>query len=163
MLQIILVGQPELKDLLNRRELRQLNQRITARYHLLPLSLDETRTYIHHRLMVCKGNPDLFKENAIRKIFQYSNGIPRLINIICHCALLGAYSSDARIITPTIIKRAAKETLAFKNDNPSQLKPLFAVLALSCLVAGFYFLNYQATNQTLPAPKAKTILSGTFA
>ncbi|MEQ1485540.1 AAA family ATPase [Methyloglobulus sp.] len=160
LLQIILVGQPELKDLLNRRELRQLNQRITARYHLLPLSLDETRTYIRHRLMVCKGNPDLFKENAIHKIFHYSNGIPRLINIICHCALLGAYSSDARIITPTIIKRAAKETLAFKNDSPSQLKPLLAVLALSCLAAGFYYLKYQANNPI--QSQAKTILSGKF-
>lgn len=161
LLQIILVGQPELKDLLNRSELRQLNQRITARYHLLPLSLDETRTYIHHRLMVCKGNPDLFKENAIRQIFQYSDGIPRLINIICHCALLGAYSSDVRTITPTIIKRAAKETLAFKNDSPSQLKPLLAVLALSCcLAAGFYYLKHQANNPI--QPQAKTILSGTL-
>ena len=160
LLQIILVGQPELKDLLNRRELRQLNQRITARYHLLPLSLDETRTYIRHRLMVCKGDPDLFKEAAITKIFQFSKGIPRIINIICHCALLGAYSSDTRAITPPIIKRAAKETLAFSNDKPPFVKPLLAALVLSCLAAGLYYLNYQSNNPTLP--KTKTILSGTF-
>jgi general secretion pathway protein A len=157
LLQIILVGQPELKELLNRRELRQLNQRITARYHLLPLSLDETRTYIRHRLMVCKGDPDLFKESAINKIFQYSKGIPRIINIICHCALLGAYSSDARAITPPIIKRAAKETLAFKNDNASWLMPLLATFIFSCLAAGLYYQHNQANNHT--PPKTKTALS----
>ncbi len=160
LLQIILVGQPELKDLLTRRELRQLNQRITARYHLLPLSLAETRTYIRHRLMVCKGDPDLFKKSAITKIFQFSKGIPRIINIICHCALLGAYSSDTRVITPPIIKRAAKETLAFTNDTPSWVKPLLAMLVLSCLVAGFYYRNYPVNDPTLP--KSKTILSGKF-
>jgi general secretion pathway protein A len=160
LLQIILVGQPELKDLLNRRELRQLNQRITARYHLLPLSLDETRTYIRHRLMVCKGDPDLFKESAITKIFQLSKGIPRIINIICHCALLGAYSSDTRVITPPIIKRAAKETLAFTNEKPPIVKPLLAALAFSCFATGLYYLNNQANNSHLP--KTKTILSGTF-
>lgn len=160
LLQIILVGQPELKDLLNRRDLRQLNQRITARYHLLPLSLEETRTYIRHRLIVCKGDPDLFKENAIKKIFQLSKGIPRVINIICHCALLGAYSSDVRVITPPIIKRAAKETLAFTSEAPSRLKPLLATLALSCLAAGLY---YQTQAVTGPTPsKSKTILSGKF-
>jgi general secretion pathway protein A len=160
LLQIILVGQPELNDLLSRRELRQLNQRITARYHLLPLSLDETRTYIRHRLMVCKGNPDLFKERAVNKVFQYSKGIPRIINIICHCALLGAYSTDTHAITPLIIKRAAKETLAFTNDTPSRLKPLLAVLALSCLAVVLYYQNQPATSQT--PPKSKTVLSGKF-
>ena len=159
LLQIILVGQPELKDLLNRRELRQLNQRITARYHLLPLSLAETRTYIRHRLMVCKGDPDLFKESAITKVYRYSKGIPRIINIICHCALLGAYSTDTRAITPPIITRAAKETLAFKNEAATWQKPLLAALAISCLAAGgLYYWNYQANSQA--APKTKTILSG---
>jgi general secretion pathway protein A len=161
LLQIILVGQPELKELLNRRELRQLNQRITARYHLLPLSLSETRTYIRHRLMVCKGDPDLFKDSAINKIFQFSKGIPRVINIICHCALLGAYSSDTRLITPSIIKRATKETLAFADeDKPSRLRPLLAMLLLGCLAAGLFYRNYPATNPI--HPKSKTILSGTF-
>ena len=161
LLQIILVGQPELKDLLSRPELRQLNQRITARYHLLPLSLSETRTYIRHRLMVCKGDPDLFKENAINKIFHYSKGIPRIINIICHCALLGAYSSEARTITPPIIKRAAKETLAFTNEAPARLKPLLAMLAVSCLAAaGFYAQKFHVTGQAVA--QSKTILSGKF-
>jgi len=160
LLQIILVGQPELKDLLNRRELRQLNQRITARYHLLPLSLSETRTYIRHRLMVCKGDPDLFKDKAIDKIFHYSKGIPRIINIICHCALLGAYSTDVRVITQAIIKRAAKETLSNAQDKPAWLKSVLAGVVLSCLGIGLYYKGYQANNQT--SLKAKTILHGTL-
>jgi general secretion pathway protein A len=161
LLQIILVGQPELKELLSRKELRQLNQRITARYHLLPLSLAETRSYIHHRLMVCKGDPDLFKESAINKVFQYSKGIPRIINIICHSALLGAYSLSTRTVTPTIIKRAAKETLAFTKESPSRIKPLLMILAFSCLAAvGFYYQNHLVTVHK--TPQFKTILSGKF-
>ena len=162
LLQIILVGQPELKDLLNRRELRQLNQRITARYHLLPLSLAETRTYIQHRLRVCKGDPTLFKESAINKVFHYSKGVPRVINIICHCALLGAYSSDDRAITPAIIRRAAKETLAFADDTPSRLKPLLAMLAISCLAAGALYVQNRLVPARTVVPQSKTILSGKF-
>jgi general secretion pathway protein A len=161
LLQIILVGQPELKDLLNRRELRQLNQRITARYHLLPLSLAETRNYILHRLAICKGDPHLFKESAIDKVFQFSKGIPRVINIICHSALLGAYSSDTRSISPAIINRAAKETLATSNDNASQWKPLLGLLILSCLGAvGLYYQNRLANEPK--ATESKTVLSGKF-
>lgn len=160
LLQIILVGQPELKDLLNRRELRQLNQRITARYHLLPLSLDETRTYIRHRLQVCKGDPDLFTNAAIKKIFKLSKGIPRVINIICHCALLGAYSTDTRSINPAIIKRAAKETLAFKNDPLPILKPLLAGLLVSCLATGWYYQDHYLKQQ-IPL-KTKTIATNTL-
>ncbi|MGR8941962.1 MAG: ExeA family protein, partial [Gammaproteobacteria bacterium] len=112
LLQIILVGQPELKQMLRRQDLRQLNQRITARYHLLPLTFNETRAYIRHRLRVCGGDPELFKERAIRKVYRLSTGIPRLINILCDRALLGAYADNAQTITPGMIKHAAKETLA---------------------------------------------------
>jgi len=159
LLQIILVGQPELKDLLNRPELRQLNQRITARYHLLPLSLDETRTYIRHRLMMCKGNPDLFNDSAINKIFQLSNGIPRVINIISHCALLGAYSQDMRTVTPEIVKRAAKETLAFKNDKTSLAKPMLATLAIACLAGGLYYWTQIAAINNTPVNHQITVNS----
>ena len=111
LLQIILVGQPELKRLLARRALRQLNQRITARYHLLPLSYNETKAYIQHRLTVSNGDPRLFKDRAIRKIYQFSEGIPRIINILCDRALLGAYATNAHSISPEVIIRAARETL----------------------------------------------------
>lgn len=143
LLQIILIGQPELKDLLNRQELRQLDQRITARYHLLPLSLAETHTYIKHRLMICKGNPDLFNNAAIKQIYQFSKGIPRVINIICHSALLGAYALEAKTITPKIINRATQETLKFSDEPPTNnhLKVLLGTLLLTVLGAISYYLS----------------------
>jgi general secretion pathway protein A len=144
LLQIILVGQPELQQLLSRRALRQLNQRITARYHLLPLSLDETRAYIQHRLTVSGGDPKLFKDRAIRKIYQFSSGIPRIINILCDRALLGAYATNARSISPEIITRAARETLGLVS---SRSRPRFkAPAALMFLIgigvaASIYFIS----------------------
>lgn len=142
LLQIILVGQPELKQLLKRQELRQLNQRITARYHLLPLSFAETRAYIRHRLLVCNGNPELFKNNAIRKIYKLSSGIPRIINILCDRALLGAYANDVRVITPKIIQVAARETLASADQHRRRLIFSLALL-LSCgLIAGGYYVYH---------------------
>ncbi|MDI1232286.1 MAG: AAA family ATPase [Methylobacter sp.] len=148
LLQIILVGQPELKELLNRKDLRQLNQRITARYHLLPLSLDETRAYIQHRLMVCNGRPDIFKDSAIRKIYQLSSGIPRVINVLCDRALLGAYSTNTYVVTPALVHHAAHETLGFADKKPSYLIPLFSLLFLACIAAGIY--HWPKANSQVP-------------
>ncbi|MDD1643604.1 MAG: AAA family ATPase [Methylococcaceae bacterium] len=149
LLQIILVGQPELKELLKREDLRQLNQRITARYHLLPLSLDETRAYIRHRLTVSNGYPEIFKESAIRKIYKLSSGIPRVINILCDRALLGAYSRNTYVITPAIVSVAANETLAFADDKFPYQTALLGLLLLACMATGIYFLAYwpKAGNQ----------------
>jgi general secretion pathway protein A len=153
LLQIILVGQPELKESLKRQDLRQLNQRITARYHLLPLSLDETRVYIRHRLVVCNGRPDIFKESAIRKIYQLSSGIPRMINILCDRALLGAYSTNTDVITPAIVSAAAHETLAVTDKKPPYLAALLSLLFLAG-IAGVYFRTVQ--KQPLPVAELKT-------
>lgn len=142
LLQIILVGQPELKESLKRQDLRQLNQRITARYHLLPLSLNETRAYIQHRLTVCNGRPDIFKESAIRKVYKLSSGIPRMINILCDRALLGAYSTNTHIVTPAIVSEAANETLAFTDKKPPYLTVALSLLFLGCTAAGIYFRMY---------------------
>ena len=157
LLQIILVGQPELKHLLRRQNLRQLNQRITARYHLLPLSLAETRAYIQHRLTVSNGNPRLFKERAIRKIFQFSSGIPRIINILCDRALLGAYASNARSITPEIISRAARETLGLGGYQP-QLQAALASILFIGMITGIFWLN----RGTPIVNQAKLFLSAQF-
>lgn len=140
LLQIILVGQPELQQLLSSRDLRQLNQRITARYHLLPLSLAETRAYIRHRLLVCNGNPNLFKESAIKRIFKLSSGIPRVINIICDRALLGAYAEDSKTINSAVVNKAASETLA----QPVQSRMRFTVLSsLSVIsITLWFFYHY---------------------
>lgn len=135
LLQIILVGQPELKQLLNRQDLRQLNQRITARYHLLPLSFDETSAYIRHRLTVCNGYPDIFSPRAIRKIYKFSSGIPRLINILCDRALLGAYSTNAQFVTPDIIAHAAKELLTETDHGAPRVATVVSLIALGCLAA----------------------------
>jgi general secretion pathway protein A len=142
LLQIILVGQPELKESLKRQDLRQLNQRITARYHLLPLSLNETRAYIQHRLTVCNGHPDIFKDSAIRKIYKLSSGIPRMINILCDRSLLGAYSSNAHVVTPAIVSAAAEETLALADKKSPYLAVSLAVLFLGGIAAGSYFQTY---------------------
>jgi general secretion pathway protein A len=138
LLQIILVGQPELKVMLKRQDLRQLNQRITARYHLLPLSLEETRAYIRHRLIVCNGNPELFKQSAIRKIYKISAGIPRVVNILCDRALLGAYSANATIITAAIVNNAAAETIDHDAEKRSYLWSLLSLLLLVGIAAGVY-------------------------
>ncbi len=110
LLQIILIGQPELLSVLGRKELRQLAQRITARYHLLPLSRRETYEYIRHRLSVAGGKAALFTPGALRKVYLRSGGVPRLINIICDRALLGAYSLDRRQVTASIVRQAGIET-----------------------------------------------------
>jgi general secretion pathway protein A len=111
LLRIMLIGQPELIELLGRAELRQLASRITARYHLVPLSPSETARYVRHRLAVAGGGPDIFGEAAMRRVHRYSGGVPRLINIVCDRALLGAYGQGQRMVTPEIVDRAASEAL----------------------------------------------------
>jgi general secretion pathway protein A len=109
LLQIILIGQPELGPLLARHDLRQLAQRITARYHLAPFTEPDTHDYVRHRLQVAGGRRGLFSEAAIHRIHAESRGIPRLINIICDRALLGAYAQDKSRIEPAMVARAAAE------------------------------------------------------
>jgi len=111
LLRIMLIGQPELSELLARQDLRQLAQRITARYHLTPLSADETTEYIAHRLQVAGGARDLFTPAAVKLIHKQAGGIPRLVNILCDRALLGAYSQSLRQVTPALVAQAAAEVM----------------------------------------------------
>jgi general secretion pathway protein A len=117
LLRIMLVGQPELAELLARQDLRQLAQRITARYHLTPLSTDETGEYIAHRLQVAGGARDLFTPAAVKRIHKYSGGVPRLVNVLCDRALLGAYAQSVRQVTPEMVELAAREV--FGSDLPA--------------------------------------------
>src|ERR1700758_3514718 len=94
LLQIILIGQPELREMLAQNELRQLAQRITGRYHLSPLSREESTAYVRHRLRVAGATSDIFAPAALEAVFRISEGVPRVINVICDRALLGAYSLD---------------------------------------------------------------------
>lgn len=111
LLRIMLIGQPELTEMLARPDLRQLASRITARFHLTPLGVVDTLQYIIHRLHVAGGPADLFSDAAMRRVHHYSRGIPRQINVICDRALLGAYARGLRTVTPAIIDQAAVEVL----------------------------------------------------
>ncbi len=112
LLQIILIGQPELRDMLARPGLEQLAQRVIARYHLSALSAKETAQYIHHRLTVAgltRAAP--FDRAAVQRIHVLSRGIPRRINLLCDRALLGAYASGRAIVDAAIVDKAAREVL----------------------------------------------------
>src|SRR5688572_25993089 len=111
LIQIVLMGQSELQEMLSRRELRQLAQRVTARYHLSPLSRQETEDYIRHRLVVAGGEGKVsFTAKALAAVHQKSGGIPRLINLICDRALLGGYVAGTREIDAAVVRQAARET-----------------------------------------------------
>jgi general secretion pathway protein A len=109
LLQIILIGQPELRELLDRTELRQVAQRITGRYHLNPLTREETRGYVRHRLRIAGASGEIFTDAALNEVYRLSLGIPRVINVSCDRALLGAYTREARRVTPALVRRAAAE------------------------------------------------------
>lgn len=110
LLQIVLVGQPELREKLKSESLKQLRQRISVRYHILPLDRDEIDRYIKHRLTVAgSANSVEFHREAIEEIYKYSQGIPRLINILCDQALLAAYVRETKSISQEIIKNCIGE------------------------------------------------------
>ncbi len=111
LLKIMMIGQPELDELLARNELRQVEQRVTARYELHPLSLDEVTCYILHRLSVAGCQRKLFDSATIRQIYRLSKGIPRTVNLICDRALLGAYTQEDEVVYKETVNRAALEVL----------------------------------------------------
>ncbi len=118
LLQIILIGQEELRDLLARNDLRQLAQRITARYHLEPLSRDETSSYIEHRLKVAGALGEVFDAGAKKETYRLSQGVPRVVNVICDRALLGAYAQESRRVNPRLIRQAAAEVHGELKSSP---------------------------------------------
>jgi general secretion pathway protein A len=151
LLQIILVGQPELGILLAQPNLRQLSQRISARFHLHPLSFRETTAYIRHRLAVSGAGDRLFSRLAIVEIYRRSGGIPRLINLICDRALLGAYTLGKRRAGYAIVRKAANELMPRFTGHaarPPAVTPLglLAVLAVcGSIYAGFALRSEPAT------------------
>jgi general secretion pathway protein A len=132
LLQIILIGQPELRELLGRTELRQLAQRITGRYHLDPLSGDEAAAYVRHRLRVAGATREIFTNGAMREIQRLSGGVPRLINIICDRALLGAFTEDRHVAGASVIRRAAGEVLG-RSVQPRWLPWLLGTGAVTAM------------------------------
>lgn len=110
LIQIILAGQPELDAILRRHDLRQLNQRITVRCRLTPMKLDDTTHYISHRLKISGSrSPDIFSPAAVRRIYRFSRGIPRLINVACEQALVMAWTHELRTVSAAMASEVIAE------------------------------------------------------
>ncbi|MGO1460962.1 MAG: ExeA family protein [Marinobacter sp.] len=152
LLQIVLLGQPELQEILALAQLRQLNQRVTARYHLDAINRSELPAYLSYRLGVAGMRGDIFSPSAVRKLYRSSNGIPRLINLISDRALLGAYAQGEHEITSTHIRQAAREVGGKRNAGPTpagdKSKPgassvMVLVASLLLAVIGTFWLYQQ--------------------
>ena len=153
LLQIILIGQPELAQLLARPELRQLNQRITARYNLEPLNLAETGAYIHHRLQVAGMTPDreIFPPAVVRGIYRHTRGIPRLINVLCDRILLGAYGRNKNRADRAMLRLAVQEVLGEEGAAPDRRGWYWATAGvLGLLVAGGGWWYLQGQTAAVP-------------
>jgi general secretion pathway protein A len=131
LLQIIMIGQPELLETLKQTEIRQLEQRITARYHLLPLSSNESAEYVRHRLSVAGMRDQIFLPSVLKKIYKYTGGVPRRINILCDRAMLGAYVQNVKVIDNKILNNAAKEVFGETNALNQHPKKFFGWIATS--------------------------------
>jgi len=151
LLQITLIGQPELRQVLSRNDLRQLAQRITGRYHLEPLSKKDTTEYIQHRIAVAGGNGAIFSPAACREAFSLSHGVPRLINVICDRALLGAFTQEKLVVTPALMKQAAREIYDTGPNNEAIWqrfqKPIIAFGLGAALLIGVWLGTQQGNRQ----------------
>jgi general secretion pathway protein A len=160
LLQIILIGQPELRELLGRVELRQLAQRITGRYHLDPLEKEETAAYVRHRLRVAGATREIFTGGALREVQRLSGGVPRLINIVCDRALLGAFTEDRHLVRANVVRRAAGEVFG-KTVLPGWIPwvggaTVGAVAIASAVLALPRFFDGAASSREARAPVAQT-------
>ena len=164
LLHIILVGQPELKEKLNSHELRQLRQRISLSCRLIPLSFKDVRNYIQHRINVASGKPGIqFADAAYRSIYNYSQGIPRLINIVCDRALLTAFGLDQKEITQNIVRASIKELTDRSDINKSIFKKrkkailFFSILSLIIFMIIYYHPGLFRVNTIFNSPEIKKL------
>ena len=151
LLQIMLLGQPELSDTLQRKDLRQLAQRITSRYHLTALNKDELVSYVHHRLSIAGvSNQNLFPKPVLDLLFEYSGGIPRLINLIADRALLGTYASENKQVDKAILQQARNEVLGETTHTTASTTRQSALPYILLLVAATVLLwVWNASNTPL--------------
>jgi len=162
LLQIILIGQPELRELLDRTDLRQLAQRITGRYHLKPLSREETKGYVRHRLRVAGATAEIFTPGALVELHRLSLGIPRVINVACDRALLGAYTQETKKINASLVRRAAGEVYG-RRFFPTWLGWVVGSMSVAALAATL-FLGWQFWRHQSPVLSAsRAIKSATAA
>jgi len=134
LLQIVLLGQPELRELLQRRNLRQLAQRITARYHLSPLGPKDTHLYVAHRMQVAGAQRNPFKRGAMNALYQRSQGIPRLINIIADRSLVAAFAKERMDVTAAMVHQAANEVQLGENQVKRVRWPWLFAAAVALVV-----------------------------
>jgi general secretion pathway protein A len=158
LLQIILIGQPELTEKLARPELRQLNQRITARYNLQPLNREETEAYIQHRLHVAglAAGRTLFPKRVVREIHRRTQGIPRQINLLCDRTLLGAYGRQQTHLTRRLVRSAAVEVFGVHERGILSRRTLAA--ALTVLLASSFFIWFVWFSEAMPSTLGDKLL-----
>jgi len=164
LLYIILVGQPELKEKLDSHELRQLRQRISLSCRLIPLGFNDVRNYIQHRVNVASEKPEIrFSEGAYRSIYNYSKGIPRLINIVCDRALLTAFGLDQKEITQKIVRASIKELTDSNDINKNSFKKqkkailFFSILSLILFLMIYFRPGLFRGNTILNSPETKRL------
>lgn len=139
LLQIVLIGQPELKSMLSTPSLKQINDRITVRYHMGLLSKPDTKEYIRHRLIISGSHGDIkFSRAALNRIFKFSSGLPRRINSACERSLLIAFTKGTNTITGSITRQAIKE-ITGENHRSSYFKRALAVAAAAAIITGLIF------------------------
>jgi general secretion pathway protein A len=161
LLQIILIGQPELRELLDRTDLRQLAQRITGRYHLKPLSREETKGYVRHRLRVAGATEEIFTPGALEELHRLSFGIPRVINVACDRALLGAYTQETKKINASLVRRAAGEVYG-RRFFPIWLGWVVGSMSVAALAATL-FLGWQFWRHQSPVLSASRAIKSAAA
>jgi len=155
LMRIILLGQPELETMLSRPELKQVEQRITARYNLKPLDRSEIHAYVSHRLAVAGCREPVFSARVINKIYAKTRGIPRLINILCDRAMLGAYVKSRRKVSLKILQKATREV---QGRSPRQRWFLrgsivaSSLLVVAAAMAALLYTNGQEISLLLPRP-----------
>jgi general secretion pathway protein A len=155
LLQIILLGQPELRDRLARPELRQLSQRIVARYHLEPLSKAETAAYVGHRLAVAGAVRPVFAPQVMERIYRASGGTPRLINVICDRALLGAFVEGKTVVDRMVLTKATREVFGAPLRRVFGMPLRRAAVAAGLIVAGLgLVIAYQRIGTDASPPPA---------
>jgi general secretion pathway protein A len=154
LLQIILIGQPELRELLDQAELRQLAQRITGRYHLSPLSPEESAGYVKHRMRIAGATAEVFTPAALREIHRLSGGIPRVINVICDRALLGAFTQEDHRAGAALVRQAASEVYGRPVPAPWLKWATAGAVAAALALVAVGLWTYLSQRPDAPAAQA---------
>lgn len=154
LLQVVLIGQPELQQQLKQNHLRQLAQRITARYHLMPLNKVDVSAYVAHRLSIAGRDSALFTKSACSRIHELSGGIARIMNLICDKALLHAYGNQLTEIGPKTINEVAKDILAIEQPIKQRVEKVWLIPVFISFLT--FVIGYNITNLWLGASDNNT-------